>query len=130
MRRKSSETDFLRMFDNELVKKAIKKVTEVLEDTVAKRAEVLNAADKIIKYKFMFQSEIRQRAIDQIELESRQLKLEEQKIKMERLRGASNPDLPQEKNTQNYSMVYSPEDKPEGYYDDEEEDLYDDVKEA
>lgn len=124
MRKKNGNADILRIFNDELISKAVKKVSEVMEDPLAKRTEVLNAADKIIKFKFMFQDAVRKQALDQIEFESRQLKLEEQKIKMEALRGAVDPNAtPEDK--KNYSRVFSPTFKPEGYDDDE-----DSVKEA
>ncbi|WP_378347301.1 hypothetical protein [Acinetobacter baumannii] len=122
MRKKSGNADLLRIFDEELIRKAVKRTSEILDDPLAKRTEILNAADKIIKFKFAFQDSVRRQAIDQIDIESRQLKLEEQKIKMELLRGAADPNAtPDAKKA--YSAVFTPEDKPEGYYDpDPEED--------
>ncbi|AYD82395.1 hypothetical protein Aci011_025 [Acinetobacter phage vB_AbaM_B09_Aci01-1] len=116
MRKKSGNADLLRIFDDELIRKAVKRTTEILEDPLSKRTEVLNAADKIIKFKFAFQDSVRRQALDQIEFESRQLKLEEQKIKMELLRGAADPNAKPEARTA-YSAVFDPKDKPEGYYD-------------
>ncbi|QIW91528.1 hypothetical protein vBAbaMD22_15 [Acinetobacter phage vB_AbaM_D22] len=116
MRRKDPNAEFLRTFDKELMKKAVTKVAEVLDDPLAKRTEILNAADKIIKFKFIFQDAVRKAALDQIEFESRQLKLEEQQIKMELLRGAADPNATPE-SRKAYSEVFDPNDKPEGYYD-------------
>lgn len=125
MRKKNSNADILRIFNDDLISKAVKKVSEVMEDPLAKRTEILNAADKIIKFKFMFQDAVRKQALDQIEFESRQLKLEEQKIKMEALRGAVDPNSTPE-DQKKYSKIFSPAFKPEGYDDDDE----DFVKEA
>lgn len=117
MRKRSGNAELLRIFDEDLVKKAVTRTKEILEDPQAKRTEILNAADKIIKFRFAFQDAVRKQAMDQIDIESKQLKLEEQKIKMELLRGASDPNASTSDKAKAYSAVFDPDDKPEGYYD-------------
>lgn len=73
--------------DKELATKAVNAIEKILDDPLAKRSEVLNAADKIIKIRFQYQDSIRRQAIDSLDLEIKQITLEEKRISLENLTG-------------------------------------------
>lgn len=77
---------------DEMIPKALESLKKVIEDPQAKRSEVLNSADKIIKYRFMFLESIRKEATDKLDLEMKQLSLEEKRIRVERLKNGGDPD--------------------------------------
>lgn len=107
MSRKVNTTAILKILDHNKIANAIQKVTDVLESTTAKHSEVLNAADKLIKYHFMFQDAARKQVLDAIEIEHKQLALEEKQIKMELLRGATGPNATPQKQ-EAYSRTFNP----------------------
>lgn len=124
MQRKGSNQSILRIFDEQLVKDAVDKVKGILVDPKSKNSEILNAADKIIKFKFMFQDAVRRQTLDKIEIEDKELRLEERRLRLEAIRGVANPNTPPEQ-ARAYSKVFERSFKPEGYEEDEE-----DLKEA
>lgn len=111
MRKRVNNTELLRSMDN-VVENAIKKLVGVLDDPQAKNSEILNSADKIIKLRFQLQENIRKEALDKIEIEYKQLNLEEKQIKLEALRGLKNPDATPEQ-VRTYSRTFSPDMKPQ-----------------
>lgn len=91
MAKRKTTHELLRDVDD-LMPKAMERLKEVLQDPLAKRTEILNSADKIIKYRFMFQEQLLKEATYKIDLEMKQLSLEEKRIRVEALKGGGNPD--------------------------------------
>ena len=83
---KVTNTSIIRSVDANF-NKAVDKIVKVLNDPMAKNSEVLNAADKIIKLRFIVQDNVRKEVMDRLDIEKKQLDLEEKKIKLDQLRG-------------------------------------------
>lgn len=111
MRKRVTNTDLLRSVD-ESVQTAVNKMVEIINDATAKRSEILNASDKIIKLRFQLQESIRKEALDKIEIEYKQLNLEEKQIKLEALRGLKDPNSTPEQ-VKTYSRTFTPAMKPD-----------------
>lgn len=111
MRKRVSNIELLRTVD-ESVPAAVAKIVSVLSDPKAKNSEILNSADKLIKLRFQLQENIRKEALDKIEIEYKQLNLEEKKIKLEALRGLKNPNSTPEQ-VKTYSRTFTPEMRPQ-----------------
>lgn len=106
-----TNTNLLRTVE-ESIPTAIKKIVDVLNSSHSKHSEILNAAEKLIKYRFQFQEALRKEALDKIEIEYKQLNLEEKRIKLEALRGVVTPDATPDQ-VRTYSRVFTPAMKPE-----------------
>lgn len=111
MRKVVKNTELLRSMDDS-VNLAMEKILNVLKDPQAKNSEILNSADKIIKLRFQLQESIRKEALDKIEIEYKQLNLEEKQIKLEALRGLKNPNSTPEQ-VKTYSRTFTPAMKPQ-----------------
>lgn len=111
MRKRVNNTELLRSIDDS-VQTAVEKMVEIINDKSAKRTEVLNASDKIIKLRFQLQESIRKEAIDKIDIEYKQLNLEEKQIKLEALRGLRNPNSTPDQ-VKTYSRTFTPAMKPD-----------------
>lgn len=99
-------TDVLRSLDVNF-ETAITKLVGIMNDERSKPSEIMGSADKIIKLRFALQEAVKKEALDKIELEMKQLTLEEKQIKMVALRGLANPDSTPEQN-KTHSRIFAP----------------------
>ena len=106
MRKAVKSVELLRKVEG-AVESSIQTLMDVVTNKQAKLSEVINSADKIIKLRFALQDSIQKEALAKIELEYKQLNLEEKRIKLEALRGIASPDsTPDQK--KEYSRVFEP----------------------
>lgn len=97
----------IRLIDEKnLQVKAVEALEKILDDPTAKRSEVLSAADKIIKIRLQYQDVVRRQAMDSLELEIKQITLEEKRINLEKLTGIRTVGG-EESESDNRSLPYS-----------------------
>lgn len=121
-----SDSQLLKLI-NENTQVIIEKSVAILKDPKAKNTEVLNAADKLFKYKFALADSIKKAALDRIKLETDQITLEHKRLLLLKLKREVDPENNPTAGSTNHGMtdngkvaasrVFSSQFKPEGVDD-------------
>lgn len=111
----------IRLIDEKnLQVKAVEALEKILDDPTAKRSEVLSAADKIIKIRLQYQDVVRRQAMDSLELEIKQITLEEKRLNLEKLTGirtVGGEEPESDDRSLTYSRPFEPSMKPDDVTD-------------
>lgn len=119
----SSALAMIRLIDKKnLTAKAIEAIEKILNDPLSKRSEVLNAADKLIKIRFQYQDAVRRQAIDELDIQIKQLTLAEKTEKLRELIGLKDvgdgqPDETKPEGAIEHSRPFEPSLKPDDVSD-------------